>query len=74
VPDFVPTPCIAPLLGSDHETQRKSYNYLFQNNISQWREILSNPAKLLISLSVVVRDQEAGGSNPLAPTISSPAT
>jgi len=66
----VPTPCIAPLLGAVHETAQKSCNYLLQDNISQHREILSNPAKLLISFSGVVRDQEAGGSNPLAPTIS----
>jgi hypothetical protein len=56
VPHFVPTPTSRHCSALIANLPAKSCNYLLQNNISQQREILSEPTKLLISFSGVVRD------------------
>jgi hypothetical protein len=69
VPIFVPTPriealrAVASALG---ETARKS---LKTSDLAQLLAIVGNVAKSLKVRGFLVRDQEVGGSNPLAPTI-----
>jgi hypothetical protein len=53
---------IASLLSRD-VAKRLKYN-----DSSQRLAIVEHTAKLLIFVAVLVRDQEVGGSNPLAPT------
>ena len=44
------------------------FNFFRWNNMSQSISTAMPMAKLLIFFIILVRDQEAGGSNPLAPT------
>jgi hypothetical protein len=68
VPIFVPTPCIEALRVVASAHSRKSQNSLITRNNSQCLATAVPTAKSLKIRKFMVRDQEAGGSNPLAPT------
>jgi hypothetical protein len=68
MPKTMPTPCIDTVLPlvTDHRLMR--FNFLSWNNMSKSISTTMPMAKLLIFFVILVRDQEVGGSNPLAPT------
>jgi len=67
VPIFVPTLCLEALLDSAHALAGNGRKRLkLSKNAYRWIAE-RNSAMLLILLVFVVRDQEVGGSNPLAP-------
>jgi hypothetical protein len=68
--DTMATPCRYALLRIHRfAVSRDGKPHAF-NSVEQERASHGNPAKSLIFRRHLVRDQEAGGSNPLAPTIS----
>jgi hypothetical protein len=68
VPSFVPTPRIEDLRTFASAGARARWNSLITGNNSQCLATTVPSAKCLTILRFMVRDQEAGGSNPLAPT------
>jgi hypothetical protein len=71
VPNFVPTLSIEALPNIDSFVVPLSRNPLQINNKWQCLVTVAPAAKLLIHHHLLVRDQEAEGSNPPAPTNSS---
>src|ERR1035438_2809740 len=69
VPIFVPTSGVEALFTVAIATCPNPPKSLKTSNLAQLRAIVSNASKLLILRGSLVRDQEVGGSNPLAPTI-----
>ena len=61
-------PCSYPLLPVDHQLSISVHKPFCLNNVEPPRAIGSNAANSLILRHHLVRDQEVGGSNPLAPT------
>ena len=68
VPIFVPTPRIEALPGIASPSAQKARKALKTRDISQRLPNHCAAAKSLIVRGLMVRDQEVGGSNPLAPT------
>ena len=69
VPIFVPTPCIESLFSFASAMMPPLRNSLITRDNSQCLATTIPRAKCLKIRQFMVRDQEAGGSNPLAPTI-----
>jgi hypothetical protein len=69
VPIFVPTLCSEALCTIARPRTRACRNHLITRNNAQYLTTAVPTAKCLKIRVFVVRDQEAGGSNPLAPTI-----
>ncbi len=68
MPKTMPTPCIDTLRCFMTEGPPVSVKFLSWNNISKCVSVTMPTSKLLIFFVILVRDQEVGGSNPLAPT------
>jgi hypothetical protein len=68
MPNTMPTPCIDGLLPVSTWKGVIGCNLFTWNTLSKPISMPMPIAKLLIFLVILVRDQEAGGSNPLAPT------
>jgi hypothetical protein len=68
VPIFVPTPRIEALRAVASVPWETAWKPLKTSNLAQLLAIVSNVAKSLKIRGFLVRDQEVGGSNPLAPT------
>src|SRR5579862_8807674 len=66
VPIFVPTPRIEAFRAVASSTARTTRKSLKNSNLALRIAIIGNAAKLLILRGFLVRDQEVGGSNPLA--------
>ena len=66
---FVPTPGVQALFAVAIAPYPNPPKSLKTSNLAQLRAIVGNVSKLLILRGSLVRDQEVGGSNPLAPTI-----
>jgi hypothetical protein len=69
MPNTMPTLCIDAVRPVWTRVDVTPANFLSRNNLSQSASIAMPMAKLLILFVILVRDQEVGGSNPLAPTI-----
>jgi hypothetical protein len=68
VPNIVPTPCIEALFAVASVPGSVSPKRLKTSNDGETRAAVVPIAKSLILGGFMVRDQEVGGSNPLAPT------
>ncbi|ERR1039457_2321599 len=68
VPIFVPTPRIEAFLAVASDTAANVWKPMKTSGLAQCLAILGNVAKSLKVRGFLVRDQEVGGSNPLAPT------
>jgi len=66
--DTMATPCSYRLLPIARRTLKRPPKSFKLSRMSQCRAIKSNPANLRDCRRHLVRDQEAGGSNPPAPT------
>jgi len=69
VPIFVPTPRIEALRAVASSLLGNAWKSLKTSNLAQCLAIIGSVAKSLKVRGFLVRDQEVGGSNPLAPTI-----
>ncbi len=68
MPNTMPTPRIDALLPVSTMEGVIRFKLLSRNSLSKSISMPTPTAKLLIFLVILVRDQEVGGSNPLAPT------
>ena len=68
MPIFVPTPRIEALRAVASALLGNAWKSLKTSNLAQLLAIVGNVAKSLKVRGFLVRDQEVGGSNPLAPT------
>src|SRR5262245_41874051 len=68
MPETMPTPCMDALRQPCTGRAKNYSKWLMRKNLAQPVSIPLSTSKLLIFFVFLVRDQEAGGSNPLAPT------
>jgi hypothetical protein len=68
MPKTMPTPCMDTLRRFMTEGLQVRLKLFLYNNISKSVSFTMPTSKLLIFFVILVRDQEVGGSNPLAPT------
>jgi hypothetical protein len=68
MPKTMPTPCIDRARRVSTRDRTLKRKFLVRNNLSNSVAIAIPTAKLFILFVILVRDQEVGGSNPLAPT------
>jgi len=68
MPKTMPTPCIDALRRFTTEVLQVRRKFFLRNNIYKCIPLTMLTSKSLILFIILVRDQEVGGSNPLAPT------